>query len=398
MPARSELRLTKRTVDAVRVESGDAVFWDRTLPGFGVRVYASGRKLFVVQARGPGGSKRVALGTHGPLAADEARKKATVVIDRIKRGEDPQPPAPAPEPRVADLAERYFRVHVATHCSAKTAEGYRFVVDKHILPALGMMRVRDVGVAEVAALHHELRSMPLTANRAVKILSKMCLLAEGWNMVPAGRNPCRSVRRYKEESRERFLSPDEWRRLGRALREAEAAGSVWPQAIAALRLLMLTGCRRQEIVTLRWDDVDRTVRELRLRHAKTGPRMVPLTPPVARVLNGIPRVEGNPWVIPGRKPGTHLADLHDHWERIRDRAGLQDVRIHDLRHSYASRALALGESLTMIGRLLGHSKVTTTARYAHLERDSEKVAAARVGGSIGAHLEREATRPGAEAG
>ena len=217
-------------------------------------------------------------------------------------------------------------------------------------------------------------------------------------MVPAGHNPCRLVRRYKEEARERFLSPDEWCRLGRALREAEADGSVWPQAIAARRLLLLTGCRRQEIVTLRWDDVDRTARELRLRQTKTGPRMVPLTPAVERVLDGIPRVEGSPWVIPGRKPATHLADLHDHWERIRDRAGLEDMRIHDIRHSYASRALAVGESLTMIGRLLGHSKVKSTARYAHLARDSEKAAAARVGGSIGAHVGREAARSAAQAG
>ena len=237
MPARSDRRINKRTVDALRVQSGDAVFWDRTLPGFGIRVYASGRKVYVVQARGPAGSRRVALGNHVELPCERARKEAATVIDRIKRGEEPQPPAPVPvtEPRVADLVERYFRVHVATHCSAKTAAGYRYVVDKHILPALGTMRVRDVGVAEVAALHHELRSMPLTANRAVKILSKMFRLAQGWNMVPAGRNPCRLVRRYKEEPRERFLSPDEWRRLGRALREAEADGSVWPQAIAALR-------------------------------------------------------------------------------------------------------------------------------------------------------------------
>ena len=398
MPARSELRLTKRTVDALCVERRDAVFWDRTLPGFGVRVYASGRKLYVVQARGPAGSKRVALGKHGPLAADEARKKAAVVIDRIKLGEDPQPPAPAPDPTVADLAERYVRVHVATHCSARTASSYRTLLTKHILPVLGTKRVRDVGRADVAALHHDLRAMPWSANRTVKILSKMFKLAEGWKMVQAGHNPCRSIRRYKEDSRERFLSPDEWRRLGRALKEAEFDGSVWPQAIAALRLLMLTGCRRQEIVTLRWDDVDRTTRELRLRRAKTGPRMVPLTPPVERVVDGISRVEGNPWVIPGRKPGTHLSDLHDHWERIRDRAGLEDMRIHDIRHSFASRALALGESLTMIGRLLGHSKVTTTGRYAHLARDSEKAAAARVGGSIGVHLGGGAARPGGEAG
>ena len=359
-----------------------------------MRVHANGRKVYVVQTRGPGGSRRTTLGAHGKLSPDEARQKARAAIDRIKRGEDPFPAPPAPAPTVADLAERYLRVHVSTHCSESTTKGYRAVLERHILPALGTVPVAQVERKHVAALHHALRDMPLTANRAVKMLSKMFGLAEGWKMVPAGRNPCRSLRRYRERPRERFLSPEEWRRLGHALREAEAEGWVWPQAVAALRLLMLTGCRRQEIVTLRWDDVDRTARELRLRQAKSGPRMVPLTPALERVLDGIARIDGNPWVIPGRKPGAHLADLHDHWERIRDRAGLEDVRIHDLRHSYASRALALGESLTMIGRLLGHSKVTTTARYAHLARDSEKAAAARVGASIGADLVRGGVAPG----
>ena len=161
---------------------------------------------------------------------------------------------------------------------------------------------------------------------------------------------------------------------------------MWPPAIAAIRLLMLTGCRKSEILTLRWDDVDLTAGEFRLRDGKRGPRMVPLTTPVLNVLDGIERVEGNPWVIRSKKPGACLPDLTYYWNRIQARAGLEGVRIHDLRHSHASRALALGESLTMIGRLLGHSKVGTTARYAHLVQDAEKAAAARTGDSIGAHL------------
>ena len=393
VPRTSELKITKRTVDALSVERGDAVFWDRALQGFGVRAYATGRMVYVVQTRGPGGSRRVTLGRHGELSADAARKQAAVVIDRIKRGEDPVPTSPAPEPTVAGLAERYLRVHVSTHCNAGTARRYRSALDNHILPALGATALSAVGRGDVAALHHKMRGTPRTANQAIKILSKMFSLAEAWGLVPPGGNPCRSVRRYKEAPRERFLTPEEYRRLGRALREAEADGLMWPQAIAALRLLMLTGCRREEIVTLRWDDVDMTARELRFRDAKSGPRMVPLTPSLVRVLDGIPRVEGNPWMITGRKPGAHLSDLHNHWERIRARAGLEDVRIHDLRHSYASRALALGESLTMIGRLLGHAKVSTTARYAHLMRDSEKAAAARVGDSIGVHVAPDNTAP-----
>ena len=163
---------------------------------------------------------------------------------------------------------------------------------------------------------------------------------------------------------------------------------MWPPAVAAIRLLMLTGCRSSEILNLHWDDVDRTAGDLRLRDAKTGPRMVPLTAPVLRVLDAIPRQPDNPWVIAGQRPGAGLTGLHHYWRPVRDRAGIHDVRIHDLRHSYASRALALGESLYTIGKLLGHSMVSTTARYAHLMRDAEKAAAARVGESIGAHIVR----------
>ena len=215
----------------------------------------------------------------------------------------------------------------------------------------------------------------------------MLALAEAWGLRPAGRNPCRSVRRYKERKRERFLTAEEIGRLGRVLAEAEAEGSVPVHVVAAIRLLMLTGCRLGEVLSLQWDDVDRTTGELRIREGKTGPRSVPLTRTVIDVLGGIPRVADDPLVIAGGRRGRqNRSSLRDHWYRLREQAGLDDVRIHDLRHSYASRALALGENLTMIGRLLGHAKVSTTARYAHLARDSEKMSAARVGGSIGAHL------------
>ena len=149
---------------------------------------------------------------------------------------------------------------------------------------------------------------------------------------------------------------------------------------------MLTGCRRNEIVTLRWEDVDLEAGELRLPDGKTGARLVPLSPTAAEVLSRLPRRTDNPWVIPGSKPGAHLADLQPPWERVRKCAGLDDVRIHDLRHSFASRALALGESLPMIGKLLGHTQVETTARYAHLARDSVKASASRIAGSIGADI------------
>ena len=297
-------------------------------------------------------------------------------------------PAPAqPEPTVADLAERFMRAHVEVNCKPATAGFYSLALDKHILPALGAMPVRAVEPAHVSPLHYALRSKPVTANRVIDILSKMLPLAEAWDLRSAGSNPCRTVRRYKERKRERFLSPDEIRRLGEVLDQAEAEGGASVYAVAAIRLLMLTDCRLNEVLFLRWDDVDRTAGELRIRDGKTGPRSVPLTPTVREVLAAVPRVPGNPWVIVSSSPGVHRrSTILEHWYRLRSQAGLDDVRIHDFRHSYASRALALGVSLTMIGRRLGHTKVATTARYAHLARETERASAARVGGSIGAHV------------
>ena len=173
----------------------------------------------------------------------------------------------------------------------------------------------------------------------------------------------------------------------------ETEGKVSRSGVAAPRLLMLTGCRRNEILTLRWEDVDLEAGELRLRDAKTGARSVALSPAARKVLSALPRKSNNPWVIAGPEAGRHLSNLNSPWLVIRKRAGLEDVRIHDLRHSFTSRALALGESLTMIGKLLGHRQVQTTARYAHLVRDSVKTSAARVALSIAADTGKPSTAP-----
>ena len=386
MPKRSTLKLTKRIVERLKAEGKDAIFWDRDLTGFGVRVHTTGRKLYIVQSRGPAGLRRVTLGRVGNDPIDKHRREAAAVIDRIKRGEDPIPSEAPPEPTVADLAERFLEKFVAVRCKPRTAKNYRLAIQHQILPALGTMALKDVGPEDVTALHHELRDKPSAANQAVWVLSKMFALAENWGIVAPGRRPTRHVRQYRETSRERFLTPEEYRHLGATLTRLEAEGSMMPSAVAAIRLLVLTGCRSDEILTLKWDDVDRTARVLRLRDSKTGPRMVPLTVPVLKVLDGIERAEGVPWVLRGAKPGSRLACLSYHWRRIKQETGLRDVRVHDLRHSYASRALALGEGLPAIGRLLGHVRVSTTAKYAHLMRDAEKTAAMRTGDSIAAQI------------
>ena len=379
--------LSNRMVGELPAGEKDVIYWDTALPGFGVRVYPSGVKTYLVQRRGPRGSKRIALGRHGTTSAEEARQQAAVLLPRIGAGNEPgAEPDPESGPTVAELAERYLREHVAVRCKAITVKGYRQVIEHHILPKLGKVPIGALDRTHVAELHHRLRKKPVAANEAVGALSRMLNRAEAWGLVPASSNPCRFVTPYRTRRLERFLTEDEFRHLGEALDDLEAGRRVPVHAAAAIRLLMLTGCRCGEILKLRWEDVALERDEVRLRDSKTGPRAVPLSPAASRVLAGVPREVDNPWVIAGREPGARLTHLAYYWYPVRERAGLDDVRLHDLRHSFASRALALGEDLTMIGKLLGHRKIQTTARYAHLARDSVKDSAALVAASIAADI------------
>ena len=376
-------KLTKRAVEALKANGADTVYWDSELTGFGIRVRKSGRKNYVLQTRVDGKLRWFTIGQHGRVTVDEARAAALEILAATKKGIDPRDANAKrdAEPVMAELGRRFLEEYVPVHCKPSTQGEYRRSVELFIDPAIGEMRISGVQRKDIAKLHHDMRDKPYQANRTLGVLSKIFSLAEVWGLRPDGSNPCRHVKRYKERKRERFLSPQETERLGDVLREAE---SEMPSAVAAFRLLLLTGCRLSEIQFLRWEYVKDDCIEL--RDAKTGGRVVPLGPEARAVLADLPREDGNPWVIRGRLPGSHITDLQKPWRRIRARADLEDVRIHDLRHSYASRALALGESLTMIGKLLGHTQVQTTARYAHLARDSIQNAAARITGSIGGHL------------
>ena len=393
MTQRQYRTLSKRIVDSLPANGKDTIFWDREMPGFGLRVYASGKKVFLVQTRAFGRSKRVTLGEHGnPLTADQARKQAAEVIVRIKTGQPPIPLEPANDPTVADLADRYFREYVEMHCKPATVSHYRIMLRKHIVPALGERLVAEIEHKDIVLFHNKLHHSPTVANRAADILVKMFNLADAWGWRPSGSNPARSVPRFKVEKHERFLTREELSRLGEALRAAPAERLASTHAAAAIYLLVLTGCRRNEILGLRWDDLNFDTGQMRLRDSKTGARMVPMPRKAAELFAGLSRTPGNPWVFPGRKKGARLVNLNESWDRIRKRADLDGVRLHDLRHTFASRALALRESLPMIGDLLGHRKISTTARYAHLERDSVRDSSAKVGAKLGARTMRRARR------
>ena len=390
-------KLSNRTVAALSVER-DTVFWDRELTGFGVRVYPTGGKVFVAQARGPDGpdnphkGQRITVGRHPVLSAEQARQRAALIIARVKAGEEPVPlPLPAKYaagPKVADLARRYLEEHVAVRCKPKTQRTARSVVNRHIVPALGKLPLAAVERSHVMALHESLCEIPAMANMVVETLSHMYALAKGWDMVPEDcDDPCQSIPMNPKRKRERFLTDAEFTRLGRVLDQvSDNGGQISAGTVTTIRLLMLTGCRKNEIMTLRWEHVDLDKAEMRIVDGKTGSRTVHLSPSAVGVLKALPREPGVPWVVPGAKPGTHMADIDGAWQTIRARAALHDVRMHDIRHSFASRALALGEGLPIIGRLLGHRRIETTARYAHLARDSVKESAERIAVSIAADI------------
>jgi integrase len=259
-------------------------------------------------------------------------------------------------------------------------------LDGVILPALGAKKMVALTRSDVAKLHYAHRATPYYANYALRVLSSLCTWAEVHGFRPEHTNPCRKIEKYKEHSRERFLSPRELYRLARVLAVAERCGAVTPWTAGAIRLLIFTGARLNEVLTARWDWVNLTEGTLALPDSKTGKKVIHLNPPALDVLVALPRLEGNPHVICGAKPGAHLVNLEKPWRRVRKAALLTDVRLHDLRHSFASVAVAGGASLPLIGGLLGHAEPGTTARYAHLAADPLKAAAEAIGARIAAAM------------
>jgi integrase len=372
-------KLTKRMIEALEPREREYFLWDEELRRFGVRVLPGGRKSFVIQYRIGKRSRRMNLGLFGVVTPDAARKRALQALAQVAAGVDPleEQRAKLNAITVAELAAKFEINHIELNCRLKASTGreYRHALKRYILPALGKLKVGAVTRADLARLHSSMADRPYQANRTLEVVSKMFNLAEEWGYRPEGTNPRKGIKKYAEQKRERFLSPAELRRVGEVLDEMAAERIEMPSAIAAARLLMLTGCRLNEIMTLKWSYVHLASGELRLPDSKTGKKVVQLGQPAVTLLRGLARVPGNPWVLPGKVEGGRLTDLQPFWRRVRARAGLIDVRIHDLRHTFASVAAGEGMSLTMIGKLLGHTQHQTTARYAHLAGGTVKMAA-----------------------
>jgi integrase len=374
-------KLTKTLVDNSEPAAKDRFIYDDAITGFGLKVTPAGRKVFVLDYRAGRRTRRVTIGKYPDLTAHQARAEAERLRGEIAGGSDPATARrEAKTGMTVTLALAEFDAdHVTVRLRPNTVLEYRRIINVTIIPELGNRHLRDVERSDIARFHHRLRDTPALANRALAILSKMFNWVELLGYRPDGSNPCRHVQKYKENARERFLSESELARLADALRETEA---VMPYAAAAIRLLILTGARRGEILALRWQHVDFEAACLRLPDSKTGAKVIHLTPAALEILQSLPRIENNPFVIVGLKAGTHLFDLKGAWMRVRSQAGLEGVRLHDLRHSFASVAVGAGLSLPMIGKLLGHTQQQTTQRYAHLADDPVKAANELVGRRI----------------
>jgi integrase len=393
-------KITKRSVDALKApaDGAEAVLWDSEMKGFGVRVQRGGAKSYilhyrVVSLRSGAPLRKLTIGRHGsPWTPETARGEARRLLGMIEDGADPAADkiARREAPTIAELAERFLVEHATAKRKGRTAAEYQRLSDKIILPALGKRKAAEVTRAEVAKLHHAQRAAPYQANRVLAVLSKMFNLAERWGLRPDGSNPCRHVEKFAERKRERMLSPAELARLGDALASYEGS----PYVVAAVKLLVFTGARLSEVLGLCWEWIDFDRGEARLPDSKTGAKTLHLPPPALAVLAELPRLDDNPHVIVGQKAGAALVNLEKPWRAIRAAAGLEDVRLHDLRHAFASVAASSGMGLPIIGKMLGHTQAATTARYAHLASDPVKEAAAAVAGRIAAAMGGSSTEPG----
>jgi integrase len=375
------MRLTKRSVETLTYTgegNGACYVWDDDLPGFGVRVFPSGSRSFVLAYRVNDRKRFLTLGAFGKITVDEARRIAKAKVGEVVTGGDPQ----ADKERalqgetIAELVAAYQSRHVPTK---KTGVEDMRRLERFILPRWGAWKVEAVRRADVAALHTTIgKTAPYEANRVLALLSKLFSLAEKWGFREEGKlNPAHGIDKYREKKRDRWVTPLELPRLAEAINE-----ELNESARTAIWLYLLTGTRKSELLKARWEHVDWERRELCLPDPKSGRKhYVPLSTPALALLEIIPHQDGNPYIFPGKLPGEALVNIAKPWNRIRKAAGVEDVRIHDLRRTVGSWLAQSGNSLHLIGLVLNHSNTSTTAIYARFGQDHAREA-----------LEQHATR------
>ncbi len=366
-------KLTQTIVDRASASQSPGFMWDSDLKGFGVRIAPSGAKSYIVQYRPHGGraapTRRLTIGRVENLPLVQARRAAQEVLAKVALGGDPANDKKrlGEAERFDDFAKRYMDQHARPKKKPRSVEEDERNLRLHLLPAFGRTRVKDITAESVARFHAGRAHKPVNANRCLSLLSHMMTMAERWGVREPHSNPCRGVQRYRERSVERYLSTEEMKALGAAMRDLRAEG-MNATALEIIVLLAVTGARRSEIVNLQWQDIDLARGCIRLRDSKTGKKVVPLAL-FALELLGTRSRSASPYVFPATSGEGPFQGLPKIWRTVRRRAGLDDVRLHDLRHGFASVAASQGAPLTHIGKALGHRELRTTARYAHLAHD-----------------------------
>lgn len=415
-------KITKRAVDAVVPCGGaETVLWDTEVKGFGVRARGAGGKSYILHYRAGAGRgaalRKLTIGKHGsPWTPETARAEAKRLLVEVAAGRDPATARQQERDALtfAMLIDLYL-AEGAGHKKASTLKADRGRIEHHLRPLLGRLRADRIGRAEIERMRNAVTAGKTAervasgekrragsiatggggaAAQCVALVSSIYAFAIGRGL--CADNPARGVKKAPVRKVERFLSEAEIARLAEAL-DTDANHSGNPYPAAAIKLLLLTGCRKGEIVSLRWEHVDFERECLRLPDSKTGAKIVYLNAPARAILQQLPRLTGNPRVVPGLRADSGGPAIDKVWLRVRTVAGLPDVRLHDLRHSFASVGAAGGLSLPIIGALLGHKHATTTARYAHLSADPLRAANDAVGAKIAAAMNRRAEAvPGGE--
>ena len=374
-------RLTKRFIDAIPTPATEEWHVDADVPGFCLRVMPSGAKLYVCRYRFAGKARKLPLGRHGQITVEQARQKARDVFAAIADGRDPAVRV-ADGPTVHDLRLRYEREHSDLHKKPRSRDADKALWTNHIIPALGDEPVAALKRADIVALHIALKDRPYLANRVLALISHALKLAELWHWRDEGSNPCRNIKRYKEEERERVLNPEELARLLAELDTTERQRLKGLSVVPLVRLLLLTGCRQSEIRTARWEWVDFDRAILSLPDSKGGKKDVDLPPQAVEMLRAMRAVDKGDWIIPGHVRNTHMVSPARPWHEICKRAKLPQMRLHDLRHTYGTMAALNGLSTREVADLLGHKSTASTMRYMNSANWRKKDNSAKVAGAM----------------
>ncbi len=375
-------RLTKRFVESIQPhEKNEQLIWDSELKGFGVRIFPTGRRTYFVQYRTQfGATRRKKIGVHGVTTAELARDEAKKLLGEVAKGEDPSKDFQKAKlkPTFEELAHEYLTVYAKPNKKPKSYREDQKMLEGIILKKWKGKKVEEITSYDVQHLHHELRETLYMANRVRALLSKMFNLAIQWHWVSA--NPVEGVSKYQEQKRDRWLNDQELQNL------YDVLDLYHNQSVAnAIRLLVLTGSRRNEVLGAKWEQFDlekgvwtkpsHTTKQKKTEH-------LPLSTQVVSLLKSIKEEATGPYLFPGKIDGKPLQDIKKAWKTISTQAGLTDVRLHDLRHTHASHLVSSGLSLSIVGKLLGHTQASTTQRYAHLADEPLRQAAEFFGNKV----------------